>query len=99
MKGTKTFLAQKIFRVFAIWDALKYKFFANHDDVEYIADPNRIVYSLNVEDLQTIADQDLGRELSEKEIQKVENRVGDYISWDEAISASIIDVVTNEDDL
>ncbi len=42
---------------------------------------DRIVYSLNVEDLQTVAEQELERELSDEEIKIVENRLGDYIDW------------------
>lgn len=42
---------------------------------------NRIVYSINVEDLQTVAEQGLERELTDEEIKIVEDRLGDYIDW------------------
>jgi len=42
---------------------------------------DRIVYSINVEDLQTVAEQELERELSDEEIKIVEDRLGDYIDW------------------
>ncbi len=42
---------------------------------------DRIVYSINVEDLQNVAEQELDRELSDKEIKLIEDRLGDYIDW------------------
>jgi hypothetical protein len=50
---------------------------------------NRIVYSINVDDLQNVADQELDRELTDKEIEFVENRLGDYIDRYEAIASAI----------
>ena len=46
-----------------------------------MAKRNRIVYSINVEDLQTVAEEELERELTDEEIKLVENRLGDYIDW------------------
>jgi len=46
-----------------------------------MAKRNRIVYSINVEDLQTVAEEELERELSDEEIKLVENRLGDYMDW------------------
>jgi len=54
-----------------------------------IADPERIVYSLNVEDLQTVANDELSRDLTEEEIEIVEENLGDFISWYQAISLAI----------
>ena len=53
----------------------------------------RIVYSLNVEDLQHVANEELKRDLTEEEIKRVEDKLGDYISWYEAISLVIEDMV------
>jgi type II restriction endonuclease TdeIII len=39
----------------------------------------KIAYSINVEDLQTVAEQELRRELTDEEIKIVEERIGDYI--------------------
>jgi hypothetical protein len=50
-----------------------------------------IVYSINVEDLQTVAKQELSRELSPKELAIVADKVGDYIDWHGAIAATIED--------
>ena len=53
----------------------------------------RIVYSLNVEDLQHVAHGELGRDLTEQEIKYVEDKVGEYISWHDAISFAIEDLI------
>ena len=55
---------------------------------------NRIVYSINVDDIQNVADQELYRELTDKEIEFVENRLGDYIDWYGAIASAIGDLKT-----
>ena len=52
----------------------------------------RIVYSINVEDLQKVADQELDRKLSEKEIKFIEDRLGDYVDWYGAIASAINDL-------
>ena len=46
-----------------------------------MAKRNRIVYSINIEDLQTVAEEELERELTDEEIKLVEDRLGDYIDW------------------
>lgn len=53
----------------------------------------RIVYSINVEDLQTVAEQELGRELTDEEIKIVEERLGDYIDWYGAIALTLGEVI------
>ena len=58
-----------------------------------ITDPERIIYSLNVEDLQTVANDEILRDLTEEEIKMVEENVGDYISWYQAISLAISDML------
>ena len=52
-------------------------------------DGNRIIYSLNVEDVQNVASEELGRSLSDKELRIVEDRIGDHIDWFEAIALAI----------
>jgi hypothetical protein len=54
----------------------------------------RIVYSLNVDDLQTVAAEVLGRRLEEHELKIVEDLLGDYIGWYEAIAAAIAELRT-----
>ncbi len=50
-----------------------------------------IVYSINVEDLQTVAEQELSRELSPKELEILADKIGGYINWHGAITAAIED--------
>lgn len=55
---------------------------------------DRIVYSINVADIQEVAQQVLERRLTEDEIVLVERSVGDYIDWSQAIENSIREHVT-----
>jgi hypothetical protein len=59
-----------------------------------MAKRNRIVYSINVEDLQTVAEEELERELTAEEIKLVEDRLGEYIDWYGTI-AMVLDEVIN----
>ena len=59
-----------------------------------MAKRNRIVYSINIEDLQTVAEEELERELTDEEIKLVEDRLGDYIDWYGTI-AMVLDEVIN----
>ena len=52
-----------------------------------------IVYSLNIEDIQTVAIQEIHRELTEDEIEKVKDLIGEKINWYEAILNSIIEKI------
>ncbi|HPA14115.1 MAG TPA: hypothetical protein PKV75_02475 [Desulfobacterales bacterium] len=63
-----------------------------------VTNPERIIYSLNVEDVQRVAQDKLSRDLRADEIKKVEERVGDYILWYEAIDSAIDDVIEKDDD-
>ena len=56
-------------------------------------DKNEIVYSLNIEDIQTVAIQEMDRELTDGEIEKVKNLIGKKINWYDAILNSIIEEV------
>ena len=51
--------------------------------------PEKIIYSINIEDVQNVAEQELERKLTAKELRLVEDRVGDYIKWYEAILNAI----------
>ena len=48
-----------------------------------------IVYSINHEDIQTYASQELGRTFSEEELKLVGNKIGDHISWFDAIDTTV----------
>ena len=50
---------------------------------------DEVIYQLTIGDIQEVADQELGRELSVGEIELVRDRVGDYISWYDAIALAI----------
>ncbi len=41
-------------------------------------DPEKIIYSINIEDVQNVAEQELERKLTAKELKLVEDKVGDY---------------------
>ena len=53
-----------------------------------------IVYSLNVEDIQTVALKEVDRELSDDELSKVIELLGEKINWYEAILSSILEAQT-----
>jgi len=53
----------------------------------------KIVYSINVKDLQTVAKDELSRELSPREVEIIEEKIGDYFDWHGAIAAAIEDCV------
>jgi len=64
---------------------------------------DKIIYSLNITDIQTVAEEVLGRELNDEELKKVINRVGDYIPWYDSIMNTFFEfgfesVDDNEDD-
>lgn len=50
---------------------------------------NTIIYSLNVADVQTVALEEVGKELSKEEIEKIRDLIASNISWYDAISTSI----------
>ncbi len=54
--------------------------------------PEKIIYSINIEDVQNVAEEELERKLTAKELRLVEEKVGDYIHWYEAILNAINEV-------
>jgi len=46
---------------------------------------DKIVYSLNVGDLQNVAKDTMNRDLTENEIEIVTRKIGDFINWYESI--------------
>ncbi len=56
-------------------------------------DNEKIIYSLNIEDVQNVANETLNRDLNENELKLVEDKLGDYIDWFGAISDAISDVI------
>jgi len=56
-------------------------------------DKNDIVYSLNILDIQTVAIQEIDRELTEDEIEKIKDLIGEKINWYDAINDSILQLI------
>lgn len=54
--------------------------------------PEKIIYSINIEDVQNVAEQEFERKLTAKELRLVEDKVGDYINWYEAVLNAINEV-------
>lgn len=50
---------------------------------------NKIVYSINITDIQEVAQQVLDRKLKKEEIIKIKESIGDYLDWFQAIENSI----------
>jgi hypothetical protein len=50
---------------------------------------SKVIYFINIEDVQTVAREEFGRKLNARELQIVENKIGDYIDWYEAILETI----------
>jgi hypothetical protein len=63
-----------------------------------LSDDERIVYSINVADIQGAAEEELGRYLNAEELRLVEDKLGDYIAWYEAIISAMIAVGCEEVD-
>jgi len=53
----------------------------------------KIIYSINIEDVQNVANQDLDRDLNDDELKLIEDKIGDYIDWFGAISNAISDLI------
>lgn len=52
----------------------------------------KIIYSINIEDVQNVAEQELDRKLTEEEMRLVEDKLGDYVGWYEAILNAITEL-------
>ena len=48
-------------------------------------DPEKIIYSINSEDIQNVAKKALDRKLTEEELKLAEDKLGDYVGWHEII--------------
>ena len=62
-----------------------------------IMDKNEVLYQLTVEDFQNIAIENLNRELSNEEIQKVADWVADRIPWYDLIDNGITKLIGSRD--
>ena len=50
---------------------------------------NKIIYAIGIEDVQNVAEENLSKKLSAKELKIVEDKLGDYIDWYQAIENCI----------
>lgn len=57
---------------------------------------SNIFYSLNEQDIQTVANQELGRYLSIKEISRIKDIVADRIEWYEVIAMVINEKIESD---
>lgn len=57
--------------------------------------PSKIIYSINIEDVQNVAEEELGKKLSKKELDLIEDKIGDYIDWYGAIDIAIQNEILN----
>jgi len=60
-------------------------------------DKSDIIYSLNIEDIQTVAVQEMDRELTDNEIKKIKDLIGEKINWYDAILNTIIEEIGSSD--
>ena len=52
---------------------------------------SKIIYRLTIDDIQTVAKESFGRELTAEELKTITDSIGDKISWYDIISDSIIE--------
>lgn len=50
---------------------------------------SKIIYSLNEDDIQTVALQEVERNLSSQEIEKIKDSIAEKINWYDAIAEAI----------
>ncbi len=55
-----------------------------------------IIYSISVEGVQNVALENLGRPLTDGEIELIDNKLGDHLDWYGAIALAIEEVVDKE---
>ncbi|MCX5846648.1 MAG: hypothetical protein NTW12_09900 [Deltaproteobacteria bacterium] len=58
---------------------------------------NKILYSIDIEDVQNVAQQELGRELTVEELKIVEDRSGDQFDWYGSIVAVLDEHITTHE--
>jgi len=58
-------------------------------------DEEEIIYYLNITDVQEVANQELGRSLSSKEIEAITDAIAENINWYDAIERAIAKIITS----
>ncbi len=60
---------------------------------------NKTIYQLTTEDVQTVAQEEIERELTPEEIENIKDSIAEKIPWYDAISAAITEVlISNEEE-
>jgi hypothetical protein len=54
---------------------------------------SKIIYSINIEDVQNVAEEYIGRRVLKDELKIIENKLSDYIDWHEVIILAIDDAI------
>ena len=54
---------------------------------------NKAIYQLTIEDVQNVAVQELDRELSKDEIERITDSIAEKIPWYDAIADSISELI------
>jgi len=54
---------------------------------------NQTIYKLTVEDIQNVALQEIGRDLSTEEIEKIKNTIAEKVNWYNAIVEAITETI------
>lgn len=54
-------------------------------------DKGKIIYSINIEDIQNVAEEEYGRALTSAELNIIENKIGEYFEWYDTIDMLIFD--------
>jgi hypothetical protein len=52
-----------------------------------------ILYSINVQDVQDVAQREFHRELNDKEMESVAAKLGEYIDWYEAVICAVTQTI------
>jgi hypothetical protein len=52
-----------------------------------------VIYSLSVEDVRQVAQEEEFRELTDEELKRVADVIGDYVGWYDAVLMAIQDTV------
>lgn len=52
-----------------------------------------ILYSINVNDVQDVAQRECDRELNDDEMESVAAKLGEYIDWYEAVNTAIVQTI------
>ncbi len=58
---------------------------------------NELIYKLNIEDIQNVALQEIGRELTSGEIKSIESKISENIKWYDVIADAINDNIKTGD--